>query len=341
MLSELQLKAYHDISLWRDPETGKIKYTVPSGMLNVLQGEVAERIHMIFSRSDLALKLPRGATMRYGACDQCGGEIDGHRAGTCLLCVVAYNKAASLEPDKRYVFLDTETTSKNPQKCGIIELALVITDTTGKTLDQFHTRVKLEPERHYYLVEYEALAINHYSKERWRDAITLEECIDEVVKRIRPQDVMIAWNVGYDASAIASNARLVCNTEWRQEQRRFDAMSLAAPLKSRGVVASKKLIEVARALGVEHSEAHAALADTIACRDVFFYLMANPHVGSPVSTDVRVAAPETDSGPQGLGAELRQDGHQGQENGQAPSAERGTQRSCGCDGHPCPPWHPR
>lgn len=348
MLGEIQLNAIHKIKLWLNHETGRVNYNAPKEKVSLLHEEVRERIHMIFSNSGLKVNLPRNGG-RYGSCEHCQGPIDAHRAGTCWLCRIAFDKAQSLDIERNYVFVDTETTGRFPNKCGILELAMITTNQSGDVLDEYHVKVKLEPHRHLYMVDNEALRINHYNEFAWRNAVPLEACIEEACKRVRPQDVLVAWNAGFDASVLANNARLVCNESWRAGQRRFDAMSLGQNLKSRGIVASKKLSDVAAVLGIDQGTAHTAIDDTHTCRRIFFHptmkqilfpsLAAVTTVqlaGSTVSTDVRASTPTADSGSASLDSERGSDGHENER--QASSGTGGDHGSGRPNGYRRAPW---
>ena len=74
----------------------------------------------------------------------------------------------NFEP-RPFAFLDIETTGRHPGIHELLEIGVVVTRGDNLALiDSFE--VKVRPE-HFELAEPEALAINHWSQEGWKDAL--------------------------------------------------------------------------------------------------------------------------------------------------------------------------
>ncbi len=76
--------------------------------------------------------------------------------------------------DFDFSFIDTETTGPEPHH-ELIELAVIkVSSYNFSILDEWEIKIK---PRHIELADPEALKINHYSEEEWRQAIDLEKAL--------------------------------------------------------------------------------------------------------------------------------------------------------------------
>ncbi len=100
-----------------------------------------------------------------------------------------------MENNRPFAFLDIETTGRHPGIHEILEIGVVITNSDmSEMLDSFE--LKTRPER-IEDAEQEALAINHWSEEAWRDAMPLVQALNifgEKIKGATPA----GWNVSFD-----------------------------------------------------------------------------------------------------------------------------------------------
>src|SRR3990172_9098237 len=98
--------------------------------------------------------------------------------------------------DKNLVFVDVETTGLSPDIHEIIEVAAIVAD--GRTFSEVKSySCKIKPE-HIERAEKEALKINGYSPEKWRDALPAKEAF-LTVANISPNGVIAGWNVAFDS----------------------------------------------------------------------------------------------------------------------------------------------
>ena len=92
-------------------------------------------------------------------------------------------------------FLDTETTGRHPGIHELLEIGVVIVRGDNLAMiDSFE--VKIKPE-HLELAEPEALAINHWSQEAWKDALPHAEALRLFCEKIRGA-TPAGWNVAFD-----------------------------------------------------------------------------------------------------------------------------------------------
>ena len=96
-------------------------------------------------------------------------------------------------------FIDLETTGLKPYH-HIIDLTMVVTDRYGNEIKRYSSLIK--PSQ-YALenAEPEALKVNNYSEEKWKNAPTKWDVETDVLKILGPDTVIpIGWNIGFDLS---------------------------------------------------------------------------------------------------------------------------------------------
>ena len=91
-------------------------------------------------------------------------------------------------------FFDTETTSLDPTRGEIIQVAILTEDGNGK-LREWSTKVK--PKLLPGTYQQAALDINGYNSEDWAEAPTIEEVAEEIVDRLR-WGPLVAHNANFD-----------------------------------------------------------------------------------------------------------------------------------------------
>ena len=164
-------------------------------------------------------------------------------------------------------FFDSETGGLNPATTDMIDVAVILTDPTGKTvLDEYNTKVK--PVRP---VEPGAAAVNGYTQEKWASAISLDEAMFRLLKMARNARFVAhnaAFDWGYVEMALAKRMM-----RWPGDYHRICTMMLAEPLLHAKIVPNAKLVTLSSYFGVPHEDAHTALADARACRGVYLKLM--------------------------------------------------------------------
>lgn len=167
------------------------------------------------------------------------------------------------------IFLDFETGGLSASTCDPTEVACILTDPSGKTvLDEYVAKVL--PTRP---VEPKAAAINGYSAEKWaaEGAIPFERALVRVLGMAR--DAMLTChNTPFD-KAFLEYGIAKHRMQWPSTYHSNDTMALAAPLRNMGLVDNVRLTTLSLYFGIEHEDAHSALSDARACRELYLRLM--------------------------------------------------------------------
>lgn len=176
------------------------------------------------------------------------------------------------------VFVDIETTGLNPEIHEIIEIAVVRVTQTWEEgekpqfLSSFEWSVKIKP-LHIENADPVALKVNGYSKNDWKEAVSLKEALTEFSKKTEGA-IMVAHNVAFDAGFLDKNMSQegVSNT---MHYHRLDTVSMAyATLHSTPDVNRYSLMELCKYFGIENTDPHSALSDARADFELFKKLMS-------------------------------------------------------------------
>jgi DNA polymerase III subunit epsilon len=166
-----------------------------------------------------------------------------------------------------FLFIDTETTGLDPKKNGMIEVACVRVTPDAKTiLDEYEAKIILERTR--YRVDSQAMAVNGYTDELWKDALPLGTVLIELAKRITKRVSLAGHNVHFDINFITESFLRDERNPPQMDYHCTDTMSLASPLKTKGLVPNIKLVTLTKHFGIEH-KAHSALADAKASLELY------------------------------------------------------------------------
>lgn len=171
--------------------------------------------------------------------------------------------------DYRLLFLDFETGGLSAATSDPVEIAAVLTDPSGRTvLDEYVAKVI--PTRP---VDPQAAAINGYSAEKWaaEGAIPFEHALVRVLGMARDA-LLTCHNTPFDKSFLEYGIAKH-KMRWPSTYHSNDTQALAAPLRNLGLVENVKLTTLTAYFGVPHADAHSALADARACREVYLKLM--------------------------------------------------------------------
>lgn len=172
------------------------------------------------------------------------------------------------------IFTDLETTGLDPNKHEIIEIAALRVDPeTLEIQEQWEAKVKPE---HIESADPQALRVNGYSEDAWRDAYPLEEAIADYTKRAQG-GVLAAFNLYMDWSflerAFAKTAVLSAKYGVSgpfADYHFLDVLSFAyAKLRDKIPLERMTLKNMATELGIEIKEHHRAMADTIAAYEIY------------------------------------------------------------------------
>lgn len=170
--------------------------------------------------------------------------------------------------DHNILFLDFETGGLQAGRHCPIEVACVLTDPSGKTvLGEYCSKVlPVNP------VDPQAAAINGYTQEKWAaEAIPLEHALVRVLGYGR-NAMLACHNAPFD-KAFLEHALARHKMRWPGSYHSLDTVALAMPLLRAGLVENVKLVTLTKFFGIPHDDAHTALSDARACREVYLRLM--------------------------------------------------------------------
>ena len=174
----------------------------------------------------------------------------------------------ALLKDYNILFFDSETGGLDPQEADFVEVAAILTDPTGSTvIEEYSARVFPKKPVHP-----KAAAVNGYTPEAWATtAVELDGPMVKLLSMAR-DSVMCGHNVSFDWNFF-EKAMKQRNQRWTGDYHKYDTVALAVPLLRHGLVPNLKLTTLTQFYGIEH-EAHRALGDVKACREVYLRLMS-------------------------------------------------------------------
>lgn len=170
-------------------------------------------------------------------------------------------------------FLDTETTGRNPGTHEVLEIGVVVVDPATRAMrDSF--ALKLSPE-HLDRAEPEALEINKYNEEEWRDALPQQEGMRMVCERLRGT-TPCGWNVGFDRAFLETHMNRHgltlegCEIDYTWRDVKMDFIRWAKLVSRESEFAPRFSLGSARKVfGVQIQDPHRALPDAIATWQVW------------------------------------------------------------------------
>jgi len=170
-----------------------------------------------------------------------------------------------LVSEKRLVFLDVETSGLDPQIHEVLEICLM--DKDGNVL--LHSKIK---PQNIGNAEARALEINGYNEADWADAPSFADLAPEIYKLLK-WVIAVGHNPGFDLNFIKSELSRV-NPEMLKGigYHMVDTATLAYEHLCDAGLDKLSLVNVCKFIGVELKDAHTSLADTEACRQVYFKL---------------------------------------------------------------------
>jgi DNA polymerase III alpha subunit (gram-positive type) len=170
--------------------------------------------------------------------------------------------------DHDLLFLDFETGGLSPTKHDFVEVACIRTDPSGQDVQGEYV-AKVFPQKP---VEAEAAAINGYSAEKWAsEAIPASHALVKVLGMAK-DTMLVCHNTPFDKSFLEA-ALAEHKMRWPGSYHSLDTVSLAMPLLRAGLLVNVKLVTLTAYFKINHVDAHSALADARACREVFLRLM--------------------------------------------------------------------
>lgn len=168
-------------------------------------------------------------------------------------------------------FIDVETSGLNPYVHEIIEIAIIT--------EEEEWCVKVQPTLHRY--ESEALSVNGFTKEKWKDAKPFHEHALAIAQRLSKVFTVGHNGPGFDIPFIKRELAR-CRGYHEESGSRVTHVHLDTQSKAFEKLVPKglkrlRLADVARFLEIEFDEGdlHGALADTRLCKKVYEKMTRN------------------------------------------------------------------
>ena len=191
----------------------------------------------------------------------------------------------NLSTCKSITFVDVETTSLDPSKSAILQIA-IITDRPGEEKEVWATKIKPR-EVELRFADKRALEVCGYNDKDWQDAPAFEDVAYEISKRL-VWGPIVGHNVQFDIShltaafnrrgwsPISRNDNIYDVIEKREKKYKFgypaiDTCALAYVFLSHE---RQNLDHLRSALLLNTGgPGHDALSDTKACREIFYHII--------------------------------------------------------------------
>lgn len=184
----------------------------------------------------------------------------------------------------KVMYFDTETTGTNPQTCAVIQIAALI-EIDGVEAERFELKFAAHPNAeidldalHVTGVNFDEVCSGTSSRPTFKQGyLRFLELLDEHVDKFDKTDKLIpvAYNGGFDIAMLSALAER-CGDKYLGSY--IDRKLLVDPLAVLRWYAftgvelpqfeSYKLGDVCKAFGIELTEAHDAVADTVALREL-------------------------------------------------------------------------
>ena len=159
---------------------------------------------------------------------------------------------------KHLVFIDLETTGLDKDKHEIIEIGcLIVNGGNFEIVEEYFAKVK---PNHIETANPEALKINGYSKERWKDAKDLEEVLRKVSK-MAEEGMITGWNVTFDWAFIEEGFKKF-NIRSTFNYHKVDVQAIAyAFLYRKKRIKNLRMRSIAEFYGIKLGDVHGAEED--------------------------------------------------------------------------------
>lgn len=178
----------------------------------------------------------------------------------------------------RFLFFDTETTGL-PKRVGgmviqprLVQLACLLTDSTGNELDSYYAIVRPEG----YQIPYEAERIHGISTAKaLAEGVSMEEAVHAFISLYDQCDALVAHNISFDKAVMRAEIDRLNAWGGRPSKKDIDTMKPTSAFvgipSPWGGYKWPKLAELHQKLfGKDFEGAHDALADVKACARCYF-----------------------------------------------------------------------
>lgn len=171
--------------------------------------------------------------------------------------------------DFDFSFIDSETSGPEPHH-ELIELGVIkVSSCNFSILDEWE--VKIKPQ-HIELADPEALKINHYNEEEWREAMDLEEVLKIFLEKTG-KTILVGHNLLFDWFYI-NKSLAEYNFQPTFYYKGLDTFSLGwQKLRHLPNFLNLSLSEMANYFGITQEKPHSALDDARTTYKVFLKLI--------------------------------------------------------------------
>lgn len=168
-----------------------------------------------------------------------------------------------------YLFFDTETTGLNPLNDRLLSIGMVLTDERGKVLMQHYFLIK--PTGFTINETSEAFRINQISNnmvnEDGKNIFFVMTVIDQILNKYKPL-TLVAHNIEFDLAFMISECDRIHLHALVRKLQRTNLFCTAKIVDPGGYTSLKNTY--LHFFGKENDGHHNALADAIACKNIFF-----------------------------------------------------------------------
>lgn len=202
------------------------------------------------------------------------------------ILIVMEMMMGNLGTAKGVTFFDVETTSLDPTRSAILQIA-IITDKEDGTQEKWSTKIKPR-EVELRFADKQALKICGYNDEEWADAPKFEDVAHEIAKRL-VWGPLVGHNIQFDIAHLtaAFNRRGWCQIERNDNiyevlQNKEKKYKFGYPAIDTCALAyiflpheRQNLDHLRTALSINTGKSHDALSDAMACREVFYNVISS------------------------------------------------------------------
>jgi DNA polymerase III epsilon subunit-like protein len=166
-------------------------------------------------------------------------------------------------------FFDCETGGLDPHTSDMLEVACIVTDPSGVIVEREYCK-KVFPKKP---VDPGAAKVNGYEPAIWeKEAIDIDQAMVEMLAMAKDA-VFVSHNATFDWPFFEMAMRNR-GAKWPGDYHRLCTVTMASPMIRAGILTNVKLVDLTKHFEIQHANAHTALADVRACREVFLKLSA-------------------------------------------------------------------
>lgn len=178
-----------------------------------------------------------------------------------------------IDPDRRVIVLDFETTHLDPEQGVIIEVGALVCEPTPllPVVGELFLRVRAEHPAH---ASKEALEVNGRSRESLSEGVSEATALAWLRPLIEGQQLAGHNVVGFEIAWLRREYQLDIGQEfWARDA--LDSKAMAARQLFRGEISSTSLAPLCAHFGVVNCAPHTARGDAMATREVLIHLLSS------------------------------------------------------------------